>query len=56
MRTRESALLAGGVLRAVLSDRRELSAGQLREDAEAERIQELALLHQPVQNRLAEVS
>jgi hypothetical protein len=39
-----------------LSDRGELSAGQLRVNGEAERIQQLALLHQPDQNRLPELS
>jgi sugar phosphate isomerase/epimerase len=39
-----------------LSDRGELSASQLRVNDEAERIQQLALLHQPDQDRLPELS
>jgi hypothetical protein len=40
----------------VLSDRRELSVSQFRVDLETERVPELALLHQPGQDRLAELS
>jgi len=40
---------------ASLSDRGELCAGHLRVNQEAERVRQLALLHQPDQNRLAEL-
>jgi hypothetical protein len=39
-----------------LSDWRELGAGEFRVDEEAERIQQLALLHQPEQNRLPKIN
>jgi hypothetical protein len=39
-----------------LSDRGELRASQFRVNQEAERIQKLALLHQPDHNRLPELS
>jgi hypothetical protein len=41
--------------RPLLSDRGELSASQFGENQEAERIRQLALLHQPDQNRLPEL-
>ena len=43
------------ISRWALSDRGELSASQFGVDQEAERIQQLALLHQPDQNRLPEL-
>jgi hypothetical protein len=39
-----------------LSDRGELSASQFRVNQEAERIRQLALFHQPDQNRFPEFS